>query len=1369
MANFAVLTAALKMNMVHFADGLRDAAKMTNKFANDVSGKVNNGLVEPAKRAKVEYKDVARIVQGIMISKVFYSGLGAIRNATNAVWEFSKSLEYANIAYANLFGSTELATEFINVLEDFAAKTPFSFSDAEAASKRLLAYGVEYKNVMYMMQGIMAASAMQGNPEVIERVSRSMGQIYTKGRLMNEEMRQLAEAGIPAYQILREELGLTQEQLQNLGDEAIPASVAINALIEGMNKRFSGVVSASAMTMTGLISNIKDNALMIAQTLTAPLYDATKEALAIIYNFMAEARVALDTKGIGGLFEFVVPESLRPTIKAFIANIMNLYTAIKPVAQSMWELSKAILLGVVQAFNIITPILVPIISLLTNITYAIASNKYAMSALAGLLIACASAWAIFKIQAMGALIITAVTTAIRGCARMVMFLSYALLVNPIGAILAGIAAALIFVAISSKQAGDALQLLFSKITAFAGVDPDTLLLPSQEERAADIGKFNEALDGTADSMDNLADKTAKANKSLLSFDEVFKLNDVDEGADGIESGITVPEIPDIAMPGIEQPDLNKPVQTWVDSFIDSLKKALEGKNLGEIIKTLFWDPIKNAFGLVDLQGAADVITAAFGGFLAGITNYMDDAFKAFKWGKIKIPWASMIDDSGKISLKAGFESLNVAVKEAIEALKWPKVKIPWSEILDGDDASLASIFKNLGSKITGGIKGLFSGASIKASMAEAKEIVRLMSKEVLENGFKDGFASIFKAISDALDAAIFGVFKNMEPLKVGLKSFLKGFIVGAIVDLTAGFFSNLWVAKIKEIFNLNEDDLKNAGIGQTIGGILGGIIGSFFGPLGSIVGIAVGDFVGSILGVFWTRTVAELSSLKDKWVGIWSNSLNFGDGRSLGEKILTFLASAFSWVIIPFQLMWTALFKPLLDGIGSLFGVDVSGAIEGFFSNTAATISGWISTTWTSFQTWQTNVGTTIGTFIGTTLAGIGQWCTDGLTAFNNWQIGVGTAIGTFIGTTIASIAQWCSDTFLSFTTWIMNVILGFTTFFTNVGLGFTTFFTNVFLGVTTFLTNALTSITTWLITTATNFNTWFTTNATGFMTFFTNIFTNLTTFFTNALTSLTTWCSTTATNLVTWFANNASGFTSFFSNIIGQLGGWIANTIGAIVGWAGSTLGAFSGWFGSVIGGFAGWVGGVIGQISSFAGNTYGALASWVNSVYSMFAGWWSSVINGFYNFGAGIYNAIAGWIGQAANLISGLIDTAKSAVSAISSVFSSSSSYSATSSNGSSAGLGHAKGGVFNKEHVASFAEGNKAEAIIPLENNSAMQPFVDAVSNGLLATLAPMVSNAGGNSQSSLQPLYVGTLIADEKGLKELNRKMQVIQLQEDVRRG
>ena len=95
--------------------------------------------------------------------------------------------------------------------------------------------------------------------------------------------------------------------------------------------------------------------------------------------------------------------------------------------------------------------------------------------------------------------------------------------------------------------------------------------------------------------------------------------------------------------------------------------------------------------------------------------------------------------------------------------------------------------------------------------------------------------------------------------------------------------------------------------------------------------------------------------------------------------------------------------------------------------------------------------------------------------------------------------------------------------------------------------------------------------------------------------------------------------------------------------------------------------------------------------------------------------------------------------------------------------------KGAGFDKEHIARFAEGNKAEAIIPLENDTAMQPFVNAVAGGLLQSLAPILAQQPSGYNSDLPPMYVGTLIADDNGIKELYKKFRIIQVQENARRG
>ena len=162
-------------------------------------------------------------------------------------------------------------------------------------------------------------------------------------------------------------------------------------------------------------------------------------------------------------------------------------------------------------------------------------------------------------------------------------------------------------------------------------------------------------------------------------------------------------------------------------------------------------------------------------------------------------------------------------------------------------------------------------------------------------------------------------------------------------------------------------------------------------------------------------------------------------------------------------------------------------------------------------------------------------------------------------------------------------------------------------------------------------------------------------------------------------------------------------------------------------------------------------------------------------------VYADVEAWVTKIGNKISDMTASASRSLSnLLSDLSSAASKVSSTSINVNVSGStsrstttpGHALGGVFNREHYARFAEGNKAEAIIPLENASAMQPFVDAVADGITQSLAPIIVQATSNSNSnssSQRPLYVGTLIADNRGLRELQKKMAIIEIQENSRKG
>lgn len=190
---------------------------------------------------------------------------GAVLGATGAFAAIYQPMSLAGdyeqtvVAFNTLLGSAEKATQFLAEAQEFANKTPFEFPELLDSSKLLLAFGFEAENVLDMMETIGdTSSGLGAGSEGIDRITRALGQMYAKGRVQAEELLQLQELGVPAAEILQEELGLTAEQVANIGNESVNASLAIQALLTGMDKRFGGMMDNQSKTAKGMISTIKD-------------------------------------------------------------------------------------------------------------------------------------------------------------------------------------------------------------------------------------------------------------------------------------------------------------------------------------------------------------------------------------------------------------------------------------------------------------------------------------------------------------------------------------------------------------------------------------------------------------------------------------------------------------------------------------------------------------------------------------------------------------------------------------------------------------------------------------------------------------------------------------------------------------------------------------------------------------------------------------------------------------------------------------------------------------------------------------------------------------------------------------------------------
>lgn len=177
------------------------------------------------------------------------------RESTNAY----VAVERVRGGLFTMLGSASAADAKIRELQQFAAKTPFTFESSAKGAQRLLAMGVAANDLIPTMRAAGdAVSAAGGDTETFDRVLLAIGQIQTKGRIMGQELLQLTEAGIPATRILQRELGLTADQVRNIGEQGIDAKEALPALLRGLREDYGGQMDRQSRTTGGKLSNAGD-------------------------------------------------------------------------------------------------------------------------------------------------------------------------------------------------------------------------------------------------------------------------------------------------------------------------------------------------------------------------------------------------------------------------------------------------------------------------------------------------------------------------------------------------------------------------------------------------------------------------------------------------------------------------------------------------------------------------------------------------------------------------------------------------------------------------------------------------------------------------------------------------------------------------------------------------------------------------------------------------------------------------------------------------------------------------------------------------------------------------------------------------------
>lgn len=184
----------------------------------------------------------------------------AIIGFVKSLFTLSSELQQAKIAFTNMFKSEEIAIKLLKQIQAFAKQTPFDQMGLVDGAKRLSAYWFTAKQILPIMKSLWDAVAGVGwNQDTLNGVIVALGQMKTKWKLVQQEINQIAERGIPIFEILKNKLHLTQEQLSNIWEQGISSAQAIPLILEGINEKFWWLMEQQSKTLQWKLSNMIDS------------------------------------------------------------------------------------------------------------------------------------------------------------------------------------------------------------------------------------------------------------------------------------------------------------------------------------------------------------------------------------------------------------------------------------------------------------------------------------------------------------------------------------------------------------------------------------------------------------------------------------------------------------------------------------------------------------------------------------------------------------------------------------------------------------------------------------------------------------------------------------------------------------------------------------------------------------------------------------------------------------------------------------------------------------------------------------------------------------------------------------------------------
>ena len=222
-----------------------------------------SGISASCKKASDSVKrlnDTMQALGGIELGSIVGDVAGKIAGMGLSCIKASAQMRQYEIAFQTMLKSADAGTKILKDLQKFAADTPFDVPGVVESAQQLVAFGFAADEVIPTLRTLGDAAAGLGkSTEGVQQLAYALGQIKTSGTLKTEDINQLTNAGIGAWEMLAQASGKSISEIKDMTAKGmIDSLTAVEVLTNGINKAYGGMMEKTSKEITGLVSNIEE-------------------------------------------------------------------------------------------------------------------------------------------------------------------------------------------------------------------------------------------------------------------------------------------------------------------------------------------------------------------------------------------------------------------------------------------------------------------------------------------------------------------------------------------------------------------------------------------------------------------------------------------------------------------------------------------------------------------------------------------------------------------------------------------------------------------------------------------------------------------------------------------------------------------------------------------------------------------------------------------------------------------------------------------------------------------------------------------------------------------------------------------------------